>query len=56
MCAATSFVVRPVNDTVSCNVWAAGSSTTTAVPVPIELVGGFSFEPDRLTVKVIAIP
>ena len=41
MCAAVSFDVKPLNVTLSCSVWATGSSTIVARPVPVEVVGGF---------------
>src|SRR5580704_8295391 len=53
MCAATSFDVKPLNVAVTCSVWAVGSRTIVARPVPGEGVAGFSFAPERFAVKVI---
>src|SRR5580704_5588414 len=53
MCAATSFDVKPLNVALTVSVWAVGSSTIVASPVPGEGVAGFSFEPERFAVKVI---
>src|SRR5580704_776541 len=53
MCAATSFDVKPLNVAVTCSVWAVGSRTIVARPVPGEGVAVFSFAPDRFAVKVI---
>jgi hypothetical protein len=55
MCAAMSGDVKPLNVTLTCNVWAVGSNTTDAEPIPGEAFGGFSFEPARLTTKVIGV-
>src|ERR1700694_5030521 len=53
MCAATSFDVKPLNVALTVSVWAVGSSTIVASPVPGEAVAGFSFAPERFAVKVI---
>ena len=53
MCAATSFDVKPLKVALICIVWAVGSSTTVARPVPGEATGGTSFAPARLPTKVI---
>jgi len=53
MCAAVVFEVNPLNVALTCNVWAVGSSTTVAKPVPAGLTGGTSFAPERFTAKVI---
>src|SRR5689334_20356772 len=53
MCAIVSGVVRPLNVTLICIVWAIGSSTTDADPVADELTGGISFAPKRLVTKVV---
>jgi hypothetical protein len=55
MCAAVSFDVKPLNVALICIVWAVGSSTTAAKPVPGEATGGTSFAPARLPTKVIGI-
>src|SRR5205807_976039 len=53
MCAAVVIDVKPVNIALTCRVWATGSSTIVATPVPGEVVGGFSFAPERFAMKVI---
>src|SRR5437870_6369643 len=48
--------VRPLNVALICSVWAVGSSTIVARPVPGEGTGvGSSLAPERLAVKVIGI-
>src|SRR6516162_3886874 len=53
MCAIVSFDVKPLNIALIVSVWAVGSSTIVARPVPGEALGGFSFAPDRVAKKVI---
>jgi hypothetical protein len=53
MCAATVFDVKSLNVALTCSVWAVVSSTTVARPIPFDMMGGFSFAPDRSAVKVI---
>ena len=53
MCAIVSFDPKPLNVALTCIVWATGSSTIVARPVPCEALGGFSFAPERFAVKVI---
>jgi hypothetical protein len=55
MCAAVSFDVKPLNVALICIVWAVGSSTTVARPVPGDTTGGTSFAPERLPANVIGI-
>src|SRR5262245_17813586 len=55
MCAALVFEVNPLNVALTCIVWAVGSSTTVAKPVPAGLTGGTSFAPERFKSKVIGI-
>src|SRR2546423_7482057 len=52
MCAAVSLEVKPLNVTLIWIVWAVGSSTTVARPVPGETTAGTSFAPLRLPTKV----
>jgi hypothetical protein len=54
MCAATVFEVKPLNVTLSCSVWAIGSSTTVAKPVPAGLTGGTSFAPEKVHFENLA--
>ena len=53
MCDAVVRPVNPLNVTLTCNVLAAGSRMTMAVPVPNEEVAGFSLLPLRLATKAI---
>src|SRR5258708_6573896 len=53
MCAATSLEVKPLNVALICIVWAVGSSTMVARPVPGEATVGTSFAPERSAMKVI---
>src|SRR5438046_1099191 len=53
MCAAVVPEDNPLNVALTCNVWAVGSSTTVAEPVPAALTGGFSFAPKRFSSKAI---
>src|SRR5262245_19599707 len=53
MCAAVVFDVKPLNDTLISIVFAVGSSTIVARPVPGELTGGTSFALERFPTKVI---
>src|SRR5262252_10705012 len=53
MCAAVAFDVRPLNVMLSWMVWATGSSTIIAKPVPGLPVAGFSFAPDSTDWNVI---
>src|SRR5262249_12291005 len=55
MCAAVVPEVNPLNVALTCSVWAVGSSTTVAEPVPAGLTGGTSFAPERFSSKVIGI-
>jgi hypothetical protein len=53
MCAAVVFEVNPLNVALISNVWAGGSSTTVAKPVPAGLTGGTSSAPERFNGKVV---
>jgi hypothetical protein len=53
MCAIVLFDPKPLNIALICSVWATGSSTIVARPVPGEELGGFSFAPERFAKKVI---
>ena len=55
MCAIVSFDVKPLNIALIVSVWAVGSSTIVATPVPGEALGGFSFAPVRFVVMVIEV-
>jgi hypothetical protein len=57
MCAAVVFEVKPLNVALTCSVWAVGSNTIVARPVPGETTtgGGTSFAAERSAVKVIGI-
>ena len=50
-----SFDVKPLNVALTVSVWAVGSSTIVATPVPGEALGGFSFAPVRFVVMVIEV-
>jgi hypothetical protein len=55
MCAIVSFDPKPLNVALIVSVWAVGSSTIVARPVPAEALGGFSLEPDRPAVNVMGL-